>query len=224
MNTRTFLAAAAVLLLTFSSQAFSQTYTLGYDQARYEVAEGGTIDIDIVLREQITGAEMSRLAAGGDDGLFAFGASVDYSVFTGDVGSTFASFTLDAEFDDRDAQVGGGLVHDIGVEVSFEGVENFGIDTDGEDGVSGRMITPTLYEITLGTVTFNAGSRGSTTSIQLQDHTDAGAVPFLFADGDTPEVIYATQFNGVSIVVVPEPSTAVFFTAIALTGILRRRR
>ncbi len=215
--------ALSLLIAVFCGNSHAQTYSLGYDQVRYRANPGETVDVNVILTEEITGAEVARLATGGDDGLFAFGASVDFSTFTGDTGASFVSWQLAPEFSAADAAVGNGLVIGNG-EVSFEGVENFGSDSDGEVGVNGVMISSTEFQILLGTMTFQVGSPGSETFLALQDHTDPAANPFLFGDGSTPEIGFARIEDGFSIAAVPEPGSAAFIVAFGLIGLARRRK
>ncbi len=219
MNLRKIIPAVALLVFGFCSQGMSQTYTLGFDQGNYQINTGDTVDVEIILTEVITGAEVSRLAAGLDDGLFSFGNSVDFSSFMGLTGSSYSSFVINPDFNFDFTGTGSGVTEGIG-EVSFEATEDFGLDSDGEDGVGGVEITPTLFQLSLGTMTFDAGSGGSVTTLQLQDHTDVNANDFLFADGATPPL----NFGSATITVVPEPGSATAIALLAGFGLIRRRR
>lgn len=223
MKSRLLLATAFILSVAVSSSAFAQTYTIAYDQTRYNVDAGNTVDVTVLLREEISGAEVSRLAAGGNDGLFAFSLGLDYSMFTGGAnGSTFSSLVLDPQFAEGSAGSGSDVTDDSANRVvSFEGTEDFaGNDVDGETGVGGTMVAANTWEVNLATLTFNAGDQGSLTTLQLRTHTNAGANPFLFGDGSTPDIGFTTAEIGV----IPEPGTASLIALVAGIGLVRRRR
>jgi len=220
MNRITLLAAAALMMSAFCFQASAQSYTLGYDSTRYDVNAGDTVDVMVILTEEISGAEVSRLAAGGADGLFAFSAGVDYSMFTGGTGSTFNSLVLDPRFTGGSAGSGQDVTDDPGL-VSFEGVEDFnGNDVDGEAGVTGTMVSSTIYELELATLTFDAGSLGSVTTLDLREHVSGAANPFLFGDNAVPDI----AFSSAVINVIPEPGSACVVALLAGIGLIRRRR
>ena len=223
MNIRNILA-FALTLFAFSSQGMAQTYSIGYDQTRYEVQEGGTVSVDLVLVEEITGGETARLADGGDNGVFTFSADTNFSAFTGDAGSVFngvASVNIDL-MGDPFFTGSGQFVTEGADSVSLEGIEDFGSDPDGEIGVNGVMITPTRFELVLGTLQFDAGSVGSLTTLQSGIHVDPAANPFLFG-GDTP-FEPTLNFGSAQIFVVPEPGSITFIALLAGAGFLKRRR
>ena len=223
MNTKTIFAAVALMISAFCPVAFSQTYTLGYDTTQYNTNAGGIVDAVVVLTEEVTGAEVSRLAAGGNNGLFSYSLGIDYSVFSGSAGSTFNSVVLDPLFVGGFSGSGEDVTDDPGV-VSFEGTENFASnDSDGENGVGGTMVATDIYEIALATVRFNAGAAGSRTTLTLQEHVSPAANPFLFSDGIAPEINFTASEIFVANAV-PEPSSAGVLALLAGVGILRRRR
>jgi len=180
--------------------------------------------VTLILTEEITGAEVSRLLTGNNDGLFAFSTAVDFSSVSGAAnGSPFSSLALNDLFTGGSAGSGEDVTLGNGI-VSFEGTEDFtGNDTDGETGVGGTMTSATTFELALATLTFQAGDIDSTTTLQLQEHVSADANPFLFGDGFAASSV---GFGSSTIFVeaVPEPSSAAILALIGCTGLVTRRR
>ncbi len=216
MNVRAFLSIAALALtFAFTSDVSSQTYTLGFDQTGYNINPGTTVDLTLILTEDISGGGTSRLAPGGDDGLFAFGAGINYSSFTGTGGgSTFNSLIFNSEFLQSDPDFT--KISDDGSVVSFETSETSG------SGISGTMISASEYTLELATITFNAGDAGTNTTLQLQVGELPITNPFLFADGANPTVGFGS--SQIIVNAVPEPGSAAILILVAGAGLLKRRR
>ena len=230
MEIRT-LFSAIVLSVVVCSSASSQTYTLGFDQSRYDVAVGTLADLDLILTEEITSGQTSRLAAGGNDGLFGFSADIDYTTFNGAArGVSFFSFNLEDEFTTEFADSGESIT--LGPSnVSFEGTEDFvNSDSDMENGVGGMMISENVYAIQLATIKFNADIDDTATLVELGPHLSAEGIPFLFADTFVADIKYTPS----QIVVgddaiafrlsVPEPNSGAILALLAGTGFLNRRK
>ncbi|QEG24152.1 PEP-CTERM sorting domain-containing protein [Mariniblastus fucicola] len=216
MNVRNVFSLAIVALVACCSQGFAQTYSLGYDQTRYDVSPGDSVDVTLILTEEIADGETARLAGGGTDGLFAFGLGVDYSSFTGGAsGSTFGSITFNSDFLQSDPDFV--QVFDSGSVVSFETSETSG------QGVSGMMISPNEYQLELATLSFDAGAINSLTTLQLRTGEAPVTNPALFfADGETPAVGFGS--TQIFVNAVPEPGSAAILAIVAGVGVLRRRR
>ena len=207
-----------------TGQLEAQTYTVGLDQAQYTVVEGGSVDVVVVLTEEIAAGQTARLAPGNNDGLFAFGTGLDFSSFTGAAnGSTFNSLVLDPLFTGGSANSGEDVTVGPGV-VSFEGTEDFTNDADGEPGVTGTMVSATVWELSLATLTFDAGDLNSLTTLQLQDHVAPDASPFIFANGAGAGVTPPVAFSSSTILVVPEPAAASLIFLGLGAGLFRRKR
>ncbi len=220
MNIRTIFSIALLTLATCGTSVVAQTYTLGFDEANYTVGAGDVVTAQVILTEQIMGTETARLAAGGDNGLFAFAADVDFSSFTGGSGSTFDTFALEDTF----AEGFAGSGEDVTVgpsNVSFEGTESFTNNPDGEVGVGGVAIDDSTYVVVLGTFTFNAGAVGSVTTLQLGDHVSPAANQFLFGQGATPDINFSSSIITVA---VPEPGSAAVLALLGCAGFMTRRR
>ena len=230
MNIRTIFSAVALSIVAVSSTVTAQTYTLGYDQTLYTATAGSTVSAQLILTEEITGSQVARLSAGVDgmgdplnDGLFAFSSGTDFSVFTGGANGSVFNGTVIFNPDLMGAgtlQTGQFITTGPG-NVSLEGQEDFGADTDMEVGVNGVMVTPTRYELLLATIEFDAGDVGTLTTLQLGDHINPSGPPFLFGEGATPPI---NLVNSQILVVVPEPGSLAFVTLLAGAGLLRRRR
>ena len=223
MNIRTIFSAVALSIVAVSSTVTAQTYTLGYDQTLYTATAGSTVSAQLILTEEITGSQVARLATGGDNGLFAFSSGTDFSVFTGGANGSVFNGTVIFNPDLMGAgtlQTGQFITTGPG-NVSLEGQEDFGADTDMEVGVNGVMVTPTRYELLLATIEFDAGDVGTLTTLQLGDHINPAGPPFLFGQGATPPI---NLVNSQILVVVPEPGSLAFVTLLAGAGLLRRRR
>ena len=223
MNIRTIISAVALLTVAISSSATAQTYTLGYDQTLYTTTVGSTVDVQLVLTEQIAGSEVARLAVGGNDGLFAFSADTDFSVFTG--GATGSIFNGTVIINPAFAGVlldSGQAVTTGPGNVSLEGNEGTSDSGDGEFGVNGVMVSPTEYQLVLATLQFDAGDVGSLTTLELGDHVNPLAPPFLFGDGTTPDIGFVN--SQILVTAIPEPGSLAFITLIAGAGLLQRRR
>jgi len=228
MNFRIISSVFILSVTALCSTVAAQTYTLGYDQNRYDATLGGTVDIRLILTEEIANGETSRLAAGGNDGLFAFSADTDYSMFNGSArGVSFSTLLLNDLF-----TIGfSGSGNDVTTgpsNVSFEGAEDFANnDTDGETGVGGVMVSANVWEIELATLTFNADVDDTATLLQPGPHISNSANPFLFADSFEADIIYRPSQivigNGVPFNI-PEPGSAVVLALLAGVGMLKRRR
>lgn len=229
MIIRTLLSVFLLSVAVYSS-ASAQTYTLGFDQTRYDVAVGAIVDVNLVLTEEITAGQTSRLAAGGDDGLFAYSADTDFTNFNGSArGISFLSAVPDELFTIVNDDTRGVIVGPSNV--SFEGVEDFvSNDSDMELGVGGTMVSENVYSIELATLSFNADVDDTATLLELGPHVSGDQFFFLFADDFVPEIIYTQS----QIVIgdeaeafrlsVPEPGSAAILLLVAGIGILKRRK
>jgi hypothetical protein len=200
-----------------TSHVNAQTYTLGFDQAEYNVDPGATIDVTLVLTEEITGGETSRLDTAGS-GLFAFGLGVDYSAFTGAArGSAFDSLIFNAEFLQNDpdfTKIEDDTVNSI---VSFETSETSGA------GINGTSLSANLFELDLATLTFTAGDAASITTLQIGNgQSPITNPPIFFADGSTPDVAFGS--GQIIVSAVPEPGSAAILAVFACAGLMTRRR
>lgn len=216
MNVRTTLSLLLFALLAVgTSQVSAQTYTLGFDQAQYNVNPGATVDLTLVLTEEITGAETSRLGTPGS-GLFAFGLGVDYSSFSGAAnGSTFSSLIFNSNFLQSDPDFTN--VDDSNNIISFETSETSGA------GVNGTQLSANLFELDLATLTFNAGDLGSITTLQIGNgRSPITNPPIFFADGTTPPVEFGS--GQITVVAVPEPGSVAMLGIFACAGFMTRRR
>lgn len=181
------LIASLIFIASAVTQLQAQTYTLGFDQAQYNVEPNGSTALRVILTEQISSGQAARLATGGDNGLFGFGLGLDFSAVSGGTnGSTFGVLIVDAMF----AQ--DGTTNFGATDVSFEASENVLTNADGEFGVNGQFTSPTTFELELGIVTFNAGDAGSSTTVQAMAHVVPDANVFLFADGHQPTINYSS--------------------------------
>lgn len=228
MNFRNILSVFVLSVTAFCSTAAAQTYTLGYDQIRYDAVLGGTVDVTMILTEEIANGETSRLAPGGNDGLFTFSADTDYSMFNGSArGVSFSSLLLDPLFTTGFAGSGQDVTTGPS-NVSFEGTEDFANnDNDGETGVGGTMVSANVWEIELATITFNADVDDTATLLQSGPHTSVDANAFLFGDGFVADITYRPSQivigDGIPFSI-PEPSSAVVLALLAGVGMTKRRR
>jgi hypothetical protein len=228
MKIKCLLSFAFVLFFAIASPSFAQTYTLGYDQTRYTVDENDTVDIDVILREEVSGAEVARFAPGGDDNFFSLALAIDYSAFTGGTtGSTFVSDSLvrNSGLGDNFSSAGG-ITDDPGL-LSFEVIEDFGSDPDGEPGIVGTQVDANTWEINLATVTFNAGDLGTTTTLQLRDHVAGDdAIRFSFFGDNANDPVRSINYTSGEIFVgaIPEPGSVSLISLLAGIGFVRRRR
>lgn len=210
-----------------ASLSHAQSYWVGFDSIRYDGDIDSTIDVTVLLFEEISNGTDSRLAPGGDNGLFAFSAGVSYSSAAGGDGVTFDSFALHPYFETGFAGSGDDLT-DNGSVVAFEGTENFTVnDHDNEDGVSGFQVDANLWAVKLGTISFAPGDDSTVTTLVAQPHPDPEALPLLFADDF--QVVGSAWSSGSSssaqirIGVVPEPGSASIL-ALSLLGFVVRRK
>ena len=223
MNLRTTLTAAAVILaLVSTSEISAQTYSIGFDQADYQVDAGESFDAILFLTEDISDGGASRLDAGGDNGLFSFSAGIDFSSFSGGAtGTIFDSLVLGEQFatgfagSGQDVTVGDGVV-------DFEGTESFTFNPDGEVGAGGIMVSANEFVLELATLTFTAGADGSVTTLQTQAAASPAANPFIFGDGASPPIGFTS--STVSVSAIPEPGSVAVLALIAGAGLLRRRK
>jgi len=107
-------------------------------------------------------------------------------------------------------------------------IEDLNNDLDGEDGISGTMVSANVYEAPLFLVEFAAGAAGSVTTLQLGDSTDSTQTSF-FAPPDEAgrfEIDTVASYGSSQIVVegVPEPGSLLALSALMMGGMLRRRR
>ena len=208
--------AIAAFAVAASADAY-QTYDFVFEQSNFNVTEGSTVDIDFLLRETITGGETARLAVGGGDGLFFYGVNADFSIFTGTAGSTVASdadVAINAIFDDPDSSV----------DLLAGSVDILGGTEDSDEGINVAPVSPNVFEVNLGTITVTAGDVGSVTTISLADHTNTAAVFTLFTDGTIIDDIATYGSTDVTVVAVPEPTSALILAGIAGIGLIQRRR
>jgi len=218
------LAAAFLSLFVFCPMAFAQTYTVGFDSNQYDIDINESVDVRVLLFEDVSGGGTSRLEAGMDDGLFTFSLGIDFSAFAGGAtGASYNSLMLNDLFTTGFAGSGDDVTVGTGI-VSFEGTEDFaGNDTDGEDGVGGVLVGADLWAVELATVTFDAGSDATTTTLQAGPHANPNGNAFLFADGSQPTI----GFSAAEIVVgtaIPEPATASILGLLFVGVAVRRRK
>lgn len=235
MNSKRLLFTSAIFILTLfatASLTHAQGYWVGFDAIQYDADIDDTIDVTILLFEDVSNGSDSRLAPGGENGLFAFSAGVSYSSVTGgNNGVTFDSFTLHPYFQTGFAGSGADLSDD-GSTVAFEGIEEFNTDDggdsqDGEPGVSGFQLDADLWAVELGTLSFTPGDPSTVTTLVAAPHPDPNANPLVFADSFS--VVNSGWSSGntssaqIRIGAVPEPGSASILV-LSLLGFTGRRR
>lgn len=221
-----FIAIAVMTLLVFSSPTNAQEYWVGFDAVEYNADLDETIDVMVLLFEDVSDGSTSRLAPGADDGLFSFSASVAFSSTDGD-GATFDSFSLHPFFMTGFPGSGEDLTV-TDASVSFEGSEDFANnDADGEIGVGGFQLDANLWAIELGTISFVPGAPSSVTTIVAGPHPHPLANDLLFGDafslGGGGWSTGDSASGEIRINAVPEP-TSLGLIGFCLLGVTGRRR
>jgi hypothetical protein len=220
---RYFTQAWAVVCCTLASVNSAPAATIAYvfDQSNYVVAPGGTVNVDVHLREIIGVGERSVLAT---DGLIGAGVRVffDDPIPGSPAGVlSLTDISGNAQFDLLPP------LTDLGPPALSAGLLQF------VDIVSPPVLAsggPTTFEILLGTFTFTAGATaGEVTAIRavdfgLSDDTVTGALvtlDALIATGNTTITVQGAS------AAVPEPNSVVLVGAgvfALLAQRVRRRR
>lgn len=202
--------------ICFDQSRADLTYAFDFEQDTYLVTQGEAVSVKLFLTEVATDGETPRLAAGGDDGLFGFDGSIDYSQSTPSGSNvSFDSAAAGPGFQDF-ASGAEAFLEDENQIVSFQTAQLGNVF----NGVSGDRISDSIYVIELGTFTFNASTSNSTTTLQLVEWNDAAEAGFVFADGFEAPV----TFGSAQIVTVPEPSVMILATMLGGGLFIRRRR
>jgi len=208
--------ALLAIAFAFAGDVRAQTYEIVFEQSNFNVFEGSTVDLDVLLRETVTGGTTARLESGNNDGLFSFAFNADFSATSGATGSTVASTAdvlIEAIFDDttfNDINLLGGSVDVVGV-----------VD-DTVDGIEVSETSPGVFEVSLATLTVTAGDADSVTTFSLADHTDNGDT--FFIDGFTADSTISYGSASVTVVAVPEPASATMLIGLFGAGLMRRRK
>ena len=212
-----FLLALLAIAFAFTNDARAQqTYEIVFGQANYDVAEGSTVDLDVLLRETVSGGSIARLASGNDDGVFAFAFNADFSSTTGATGSTIASTAdvlIDALFGDDSFNR---------IDLLGSTVDVVGVTENTTSGVEVSETSPGVFEVPLARLSVTAGDLDSITTFALADHTDNGDT--FFVDGFTADPVINYGSTTVTVVAVPEPASATMLLGIFGVGLLRRRK
>lgn len=224
------LAIAICVCAAFASESSAQNlYEFLFSQPTYTaVNPGDTVSATVLLRETVTDGSTPKLAPGGDNGIFFAALNMDFSSVTGGAGSTVTNAapitfpTVEIELDSAGGGTPGLQVR--GTDLDIRVTESLANDLDGGFGISGTQITPSVYEVELFSVEFNAGADGSVTGLRLGDSTEAAERTFF---ADTVEIDEAATYGTSQIVVgatVPEPGSLLALGALMIGGMLRRRR
>lgn len=212
-----FLLALLATAFAFCSDARAQqSYEIVFGQSNYDVFEGSSVNVDVLLRETVTGGATARLASGNEDGLFAFAFNADFSSTTGATGSsvaTTADVLIDAIFDDT-------TFNDVNLLGSS--VDVTGVSSDTTDGVEVAETSPGVFEVPLATLVVTAGDLDSVTTFTLADHTNNGDT--FFIDGFTADPVINFGSSTVTVLAVPEPGSAIVLAGLFGAGLLRRRK
>lgn len=189
-------------------------YSLRFDKPAHEVPGGGPVIVGLILREEATNTDTPRLASqrlikgnvqvswtGGGSRVLnvpeqSFGRGGDVTFASG-MSSTSA--TLNA----RDPL----LATNVAITQSYDGVE--------VGGAAGTVISPSIYEVSLGTLKFTVPSAPDSTNIKFDDL------------GSGNLTIGSTGFNatnfGTAVVGNPEPSTFILSGMSILGAVIMHR-
>lgn len=205
------------IAFTFTAEVNAQqSYEFIFGQSNYDVTVGTTVDVDVFLRETVSGGSIARLADGGDDGLFGFAFNADFGTSTGGMGSTIVSSTdvlLNTIFDDTDFN---------NATIIGSSVDVIGQTTNTTSGIEVSPVSTGVFEVQLATLTVTAGDEGSVTTFTLADHLNNGDT--VFADLFTADPSLAFGSTSITVVAIPEPASATILLGLFGAGFIRRRK
>ena len=200
-------------------------YSIGFDQASYNVTAGSTFDVKVIFRETVTDLDPAKLAVGAGDGLFSAGVKLNYGVVTGGTsGATVNNVTL------NDAV---GFFDDTGVNINIfdnspRTADLFGQSVNAADGieVADFPALSGVYSIELAIISFTSSIvDGETTFLSLSD-LDSGLLDSVLADAtelDNILIFGNAMIVNAGTAAVPEPSTSFALGAGILAYWFRRR-
>ncbi len=213
-----------VCLFAMSPANAALMYQFIFDQSNYDAAPGATVNVGVLLRETATGGSVARLAAGGLDGLFAAGFSVNYASSTTGMGSTIPDSANPSsrivintvDFDDT----GSSSRSDAGF---VAGV--FAAGTNINDGIV-RVPVGNDFDVLIATLTFTRSlNPNDVTTLQLADFAAGADTAFLdgFSPDDTNQLTFSVATIGTA-VAIPEPASLCLIGTLLTGGIIRLRR
>jgi hypothetical protein len=220
-------------LLAASARA-SVTYSYVTDQSQYDGPAGGTITVNVYLKETLTGNSQSILMPSNENGLF--GAGFKVSEVSNSLPSPSILTKATANDDSASQQFNGGAFNVVSVTntvATLSESQSFsntaGVQLGNHPALAGTVSTPG-NQIFLGTVTITEGTSPGVTQFTLGAIGEAGTTVTYNDSDDLDGNSTSPAYTGVGrtlttfSVGIPEPASMGLLGASIAFGLLKRRR